>query len=194
MSLLPSRALLVVLLSLLAFTESCTSVESLFAPRRNVPIQALILDTEPFPPGTWRDDVNLYSRKGSFDRESAQFNWFGGNAVQEVYRYQSAKKALKEYNSSWLTDGYFREASNRGPWIRPAEIQYDGLVPDECRLLCGKRVVFYKCTLTARYEEYLIILDVIMDGEAMTYERLGQVLKALDERMGQLLEKTPASH
>jgi len=180
-------------LAALAFLQGCVAVESLIAPKPDFPIESVVLDTAPFPPGTWREDVPLYSRKGSFDREAAEFVWLGGSGTQTVYRYRSAEKASEALNSTWMLDGYFREGPSDGPWIRPTEIQYDGLVPDEYRLLCGKRVVFHKCTLTGRYEEYLIILDVIMDGEAMTYERLGQVLKALDERMGQLLEKTSAS-
>ncbi len=166
----------------------------ILAPHRDFAIDGLFPDVAPFPPGTIRYVSSLRSDgQGDIGARGAEYSWPGGGAVLDIYRYSSRGQAYRLFHSpASLRAEYGNPEAGYEPWAPPPEVPYKSSVATGYRLLCAKRVGPYMdavalCTLTASYEEYFVIMHARVDTKRLTYERLEEVLAALDGQMSEHL-------
>jgi len=185
------KVLLMGMLMLLwAFLAGCITTPM----PRDCKISSLVIDETAFPPGTMADRLVSPLPGGPIPRtafESAgrsfHYSRTFGIAVHNVYRYKSANRAAEEFARRIKLE--FSSGEHRGPWIKPSDLTYESPIADQFHLACGMDGNFHTCVVVAQYEEYFVLLNVHMSPEAMTFQDLERLLRAIDERMAKCLDK-----
>lgn len=156
-------------------------------PPRDCPIESLVLDEVPFPPGTIAGSILSPLPRASWESAGRTFNLRKGGAVHDVYRYRTAGRAAQEFERANQLE--FTIDSWRGPWEVPDTLTYQSPIADQYYVACGVDGSIYMCKMIAQYEEYYVLFVAHMSSDAMTFQDLERVLQAIDSRMERCLEK-----
>ncbi len=107
-------------------------------------------------------------------------------ANHSVHRHSSAdwaaKRFLREREREFVTSGH-----QYGPWEVPDALTYRSPIADQYYVACEVRTGTYSmCKMIAQYEEYYVYFKTDM---VLTFQELEGVLRAIDERMAECLDK-----
>lgn len=102
-----------------------------------------------------------------------------GGAVYNVFRFGTKGQASR----------FYARYSRLSPYSEHSGLSLASQIADEYQAGCGySKFDGYRCLLYARYEEFVISLNVTINAE-MTFEQFEKVADYLDEEMWRLLSK-----
>lgn len=157
-------------------------------PPRACPIESLVLDEAPFPPGAMAGRILSPLPRASWESAGRSINLRkGGGAIHDVYRYKTAGRAAQEFERRKRL--VFTIDRWSGPWEVPDTLTYHSPIADQYYVACGVDGGIYMCIMIAQYEEYYVLFVAHMSPDAMTFDALERVLRAIDERMARCLGK-----
>jgi hypothetical protein len=115
--------------------------------------------------------------------ESGNFAFYWGESgalyggVLNVDRYGTITKARESFESSL----YWR---NRGTYEPHPKITYESPIADEFLIGCGSSMFDngYECSLSARYQEYLVGFNSSI-SEELSESQFEQIVKDIDQQM-----------
>jgi hypothetical protein len=171
------------LASALAILSFCDLVPH--RPDRNCPIDALLLDSSPFPKGAVADEAMVPAPEGPPESALIDIGWSDGYAMHEIQRIRSARVAARRFERGEVL---FSTGPEEPPWQMPSVLDYSSPIADRYRVACRRRGGDVSvCIMIGQYEEYYVqlIVDVAPD-EVQVVE---QLLRAIDERMASCLNK-----
>lgn len=173
-------------------------------PKRDFEIEELFIDISAFPSGWEADPAGPQVDTGqaplgggpmSIQRREFFFYAEGtvkGKSVlarEKIYRMASVKVAAQEFERQMTL--WFPKGEYWTPWNRPTELVFESSIADQSHVSCAydtaPPVFIEECNFLGQYEEYLVWFSTDMSPDYMTYEDLGHVLQAIDERMVQYL-------
>lgn len=117
--------------------------------------------------------------EGAFESGFMSFRWHGGNgrSTYTVWRFRKEGEASRN----------FVRESRGGIYTENKEFFYQSSIADEFAIGCGRLQNFgYRCNMAARYQEYAINLNSVIDQE-MSIEMFNEVIIFIDEQMKQRL-------
>lgn len=196
--LLGAIALGVVLLVIVA-VRNCYILK--VPPARDCPIESLLIDESAFPAGTAHaGDILSPLARASWESAGCTFSIPTGIANHDVYRYRAAEGAAREFARRRELEFVTRDAGpdqsieslgrRSGPWETPEELSDQSPIADQYYVACGMQGRIPMCKMIARYEEYYVFFNVHQYEGEPTYAEIGAVLRAIDERMAQCLDKS----
>lgn len=195
-----------VLSTMMALVQIACSVgiggRSSFVPSPSIPAGDFILDADAFPP----DWIPFTCEPYCEPEVVSALQDFGivgvpGHVIQEVLYLGYEDAAHNEFES--FRGAYLGKADTRSPsteFLPPPEIAYSSPIADEQYLGCGVDVV-PGCRAILRYDVYLVYFyfsldkgfadgkEIEIDG-GLTIEQVGPILKAMDERVLELLDES----
>jgi hypothetical protein len=175
-----ATALLASALSILCF---CDLVPH--RPARNCPIDALLLDTTPFPEGAVADEAMVPAPEGPPESALIDIGWSDGYAMHEVHRIRSARVAARRFERGEVL---FATGAEEPPWQIASGLDYSSPIADRYRVACRRRDADVSvCIMIGQYEEYYV--QLIVDVAPDEVQVLEQLLRAIDQRMGSCLNK-----
>ena len=150
-------------------------------PERSFNALDLDLPFELFPPKATASPMHRSSSsQGAFESGFMSFRWQGGNgrSTYEVWRFRSDREASEA----------FIAVSGEGVYSENMDFFYKSSVADEFAVGCGELQNFsgYRCNLGARYQEYTVNFQSIIDQE-MSIEMFNAVVIFIDKQMEQYL-------
>ncbi|MCA9900692.1 MAG: hypothetical protein H6654_13490 [Ardenticatenaceae bacterium] len=114
--------------------------------------------------------------EGAFETGFLSYNWLDGHgrATYEVWRFRTPAEASRAFTA----------VSGEGIYLEEKDFFYRSVVADEFAVGCGRLENFpgYRCNLGARYQEYAINFQSIIDPE-MSMEMFNEVVIFIDEQM-----------
>lgn len=178
--------LIAVLMMLWTFTGGCYVFTT--PPPRVCPVESLVLDAAPFPPGAIAEPLLSPLPRASWESAGRSINLkTGGGAIHDVYRYKTAGRAAREFERRKEIE--FAVNRQRGPWEVPDKLSYHSPIANRYYIACGVQTDVYMCKMIAQYEEYYVVFVAHMNPKGMTFDTLERVLRAIDERMAKCLGK-----
>lgn len=181
--------LIILLVATLAlFLAACALLEPP-APQRSFALKELLIDQETVSPA-WeafkpfcpcKDDMCTTEcvaiQFGIYDREPPI------RASQDIYRYRSMGIAQRTFEQVYLPR--FEFLNSNGEWI------YQSPIADQSHFGCydSKGHTEPVCQWAGRYEEYIVVFRAHMLSGEMSLEGMEQVVRAIDARMAQYLDK-----
>ena len=165
-------------------------------PARDCPITRLLLNEIHMPPGAEVGRVNSPIKSGPISfgkkcyRSADTVLYLGrGHAIHRVYRSRTTARAEQQYLRKWR--GNFTTTEYEGPYEPPEGLPYRSSIADQYHLACGPDGRATRCSMAARYEEYVVVFTTHMAPfSPMTFEHLERALRAIDQRMAGCLGKT----
>ncbi len=186
------------LTAILLLVGGCLPVAAPPPTPRPFPARDLVIDSSVMPTG-WYVSSQLQQAPYKWGQEDSAFIQFdaraqyGGVAQHQVYQLFDASQAKGDF--SWRMPGEYFSSGVIGGWHAPSELPYHSPVADQFRLACAEVAVqvptgrITLCGAMAQYDEYLSIFNAHIIPGYMSYEDLGRILKAIDERMAHYLDK-----
>lgn len=110
--------------------------------------------------------------------------WDNGNGIAgyDIYRYPTIKKASMQYERIL---GHMVDDGTEDPWTRPNELTFSSSTADETFVGCGNWIG-RRCGMLARYQEYVIFFNAVMD-EKMSYSEFEKIVIYLNEQISSRL-------
>lgn len=174
-------------------------------PSRNCPITSLVIDEASFPIGAFVTDTMSPVPSGLISTSPKEsvlrtISVRQGMASQVIFRYSSVDEAVLDFQQARQREFSVRAGTKgsgpppMGPWETPEVLTYHSSIANQYYVGCGEERFIYRCKLIAVYEEYYITDDFHMDRppqtSGLTFQELGSVLRAIDEKMAGCLGKT----
>ena len=138
-----------------------------------------------FPLEEMVSDMYIHSEgAGEIERGSQTAYWNRGNSLAgyDIYRYPTIKRARMEYERRL---GQLVDDETNRPWVQSKEFTFSSATADEMFMACGDWLG-RRCGFLARYQEYVIFFDAVMDEE-MTYDDFKKIVLYLDEQISSRL-------
>lgn len=102
-----------------------------------------------------------------------------------IRRYKGTRVAHRKYRGK--VDVAFRDEEWTSPWITPVGMEFESSAT-RYRLACAHVNEIGECAYVAQYGVYVVEFYFhLYDAGIMTYDDLGSVLRAVDDRMFQAL-------
>ncbi len=167
----------------LAFACTVPFVDPMPVPDDDIPANALLLDTEPFP-SDWT--ISPCMQPCELEGSAEALRDFGragvpGNVGQHIFHFANGRDARAKFHRY--------EETTTFPATK--EITYRSPLADEQYLRCGIDVIAV-CTTGLRYGEYFVEIDFHIDldgrGEGLEMREVEPVLRAVDERVAELFD------
>lgn len=186
-------------LCIISATLVLTSCALLAIPSRRDPpvaLRELLIDESALPAGWRAGEVSSIPRGASDDHgdETLMIGFIGPSTLQGhdgayhlIYRFRNSALAAQVYKTMQNDILFFREAADSGK--HPADWQYRSPIADDWRFACE----FRGCGAIARYDEFVSVFSASMTTSSMAPAALEAALKAIDQRMAEKLNKTPAT-
>lgn len=177
-----------ILISFLFLISGCASKEDL-RPKRDCPIEQLLLDQNDYPPGTILDSIR--SPIAEKPLESAGVSAYPKDswASQMVIRYLSIDRATEEYEGSLKRIFDPREVF--GSWETPPILDLNNLSVNHHNISCGNVNSFGKrCYMIAQYEEYYVFFRADVPLKGVSYEMFRDWILKIDAEMSACLNQT----
>lgn len=155
------------------------------APERNFHVLDWEIPAHLFSDSTQISHIYISSEgMGEIERGSQSMFWDGGDGIAgyDIYRYSTIKKASVQYERILK---HMVNDRTESPWIRPNELSFHSVAADELFVTCGDWTK-KRCGMLARYQEYVIFFNTIMDDE-MTYSEFEKIAFYLDEQISSRL-------
>jgi hypothetical protein len=154
------------------------------------PIEDLLLDKDVFSEDFFRGLPSEESAPARFGIDKIGVG-FGsttktGGVSQDVYLGASTSQTVKQFADFVRSE--FSPRKGWTEWYIPDSFDYQGSVADQYRFGCYRHITsgVESCQAIGQYGPYLIRLHVNMDS-LLTYQDLGRVLPAVDEKAAQCL-------
>ncbi|HRJ75882.1 MAG TPA: hypothetical protein PLX90_07790, partial [Anaerolineales bacterium] len=151
------------------------------APQRNFHVRDWKIPVNFFPEEVKVTEMMIPSEgSGEIERGSQNAFWDNGNgaSLYSIDRYATIKRASEKYENR--LDDMVDDVTNK-VWVTPSEITFSSLTADEAFIACGTWIK-YGCGMLARYQEYVIFFNTIIDEE-MTYSDFEKIAIYLDEQI-----------
>ena len=151
---------------------------------RSFSISDLTLPASYFPPGAFVGPMAIEPPSesgGAVESGIITVYWDDGKggAVYNVFRFGTKAQASR----------FYARYSRLFPYSEHSRLSLASQIANEYQAGCGySKFGGYRCHLDARYEEFVISLNVTIDVE-MTFEQFEKVADYLDEKMWRLLSK-----
>lgn len=159
------------------------------------PIDQLVIDEAPFPPG-WRASIPDMDfpplapwSSGRRELEYIDRSYYserGGRAFLRIRRFGGSDEAVKEYTRK--VGIAFRETEWNTPWIIPAGLEFKSAVANRYQYACSiegvEGIGRPTCAYVAQYEVYVLEFYIdFYDSHVITYTDLISIYQAIDEHM-----------
>lgn len=111
--------------------------------------------------------------------------WQGGagRAIYLVYRVPTTGMATDAFSQYKQT---LRDPETDIPWQEPTSLSFHSSKAREFYVACGQWAVVRKCSLVARYEEYIVYFTATM-GSDMTLQHFEQIVSYIDKQISDRL-------
>lgn len=151
------------------------------APQRSFRVMDLDLPASLFPSGAIVNSLYpLSESEGTIENGGKAVYWDQGSgiAVYEVLRFPSARRATQIFP---FEKRAFTDRVTKGPWTKPSSLTVTGAKASEFYVVCGNWSE-YRCGMVARYEEYVIHFNAVIDSK-MTYQGFEKIVAFIDKQM-----------
>lgn len=147
---------------------------------RSFNVLDLELPSDLFPAGAIVNPIHRPSTsEGAFEKGFMSFRWRGGNgrATYTVWRFRTEEEA----------SDVFTAESGEAVYVEDQDFFHQSAIADEFAIGCGKpQYSRYRCNMAARYQEYAIHLNAIIDGD-MSTEMFNETVIFTDREIEQRL-------
>lgn len=151
-------------------------------PDRDFSVLELSIPEEYFPQGAIIPEMHYtHELEGSLEHGIMTIYWHSGDGltVYNVWRFASGWKAGYFYNYLNRMEDEFETC--------PEALRYESIFADQYVLSCGwSRFGGYRADLVARYEEFVISINSVIDEE-MSFEEFKRIITYVDEDFGKRL-------
>jgi hypothetical protein len=152
------------------------------APQRSFRVSELDLPDDLYPRGAIINSLYPLSEgEGTTENGSKTVYWnegAGGRAIYIVLRYPSARQAAGIFP---LEQKIFADKESKKPWQRPSALTFISPKADEFFLGCGYWSE-YRCGMIARYAEYIVHFNAIIDSE-MAHDDFQKIVVFIDKQI-----------
>jgi len=163
------------------FLVSCTDQEDM-RPKRDCPIEQLLLDQSDYPPGIILNDTISPVAEQPLESADRSANYNNSATFQEVVRYFSVENAIAEYDK--VQKIVFDPDEVVGLWETPSILTLDNLSADRHEIACGNVVSFGKrCYMIGQYEEYYVFFRADISNNGVTHEGFRDLVLKIDDRI-----------
>lgn len=155
------------------------------APPRSFRVLDLDLPTDLFPHGAIINSLHPLSEgEGTTDNGIKSVYWGvgAGRAIYIVSRFPSARQAAEKFP---LEKRSFSDSESKRPWQQPPALTFVSPKADEFFLGCGYWSE-YHCGMVARYAEYVVHFNAIIDSD-MTHEGFEKIVAFIDNQISNRL-------
>jgi len=176
-----------ILIGFLFLLTGCASQEDL-RPKRDCPIEQLLLDQSDYPPNTIIDSV--HSPIAEEPLESAGLSAYPMNSWtnQMVIRFFSIANAIAKYEK--VQETIFNPNEVVDSWKTPLVLGLDNLSASHYQIACGNVISFGKrCYMIGQYEEYFMFFRADVPGKGLTYEMYRDLILRIDNEMKACLNR-----
>jgi len=178
--------ILYLIIGCLLMLSGCASQEDL-RPKRDCPIEQLLLDQSDYPPDTILNDIISPVAEQPLESADRSANYHNNATFQEVVRYFSTKNALAEYGK--VQKIVFDPDEVAGIWETPPILRLDSLSADRHQIACGNVVSFgNRCFMISQYEEYYVFFRADISSKGITHELFRDLVLKIDEEMSSCLD------
>lgn len=156
------------------------------APERTFHVLDWELPASLFPYGSVVNHIYVPSEGiGAAEDGSQVIYWNQGKGIAgyQIQRFIRIEKATyqfdknKEYLSDWDTGE---------KWLPSDKLDFSSKTADAFYVACGLRSSILRCAMVARYQEYAIYFDAVIDND-MTYSEFEEILFYIDEQISNRL-------
>lgn len=177
---------------------ACLGGDSFPTPR-SFATQELLIEPALMPSGWYVSSSAqaALNKWGQHDGAFIQFDVhapYGGLAQHQLYRFFDNIQAGYEFQDrmgeEYFTSGVIVD------WHEPIQLPYRSQGAQQFRLACADYAVqvpsgrMTLCEAMAQYDEYVSIFNTHIIEGYMSYDDLGRILKAIDEKMARYLSKS----
>ncbi len=151
------------------------------APQRSFRVLDLDLPADLFPQGAIVNSLYPLSEGEGTTENGGKSVYWGkdwGRAIYIIWRYPSVRQAAEIFP---MEKKSFADSGSKRPWQRPSALTFVSPQADEFFLGCGYWSV-YRCGMVARYAEYVVHFNAIIDSE-MTYEKFEKIAAFIDNQI-----------
>jgi hypothetical protein len=151
------------------------------APKRSFKVLDLDLPDNLYPQGSIVNSLYPLSEgEGTTENGSKTVYWNGGwgRAIYIIWRYPSARQAAKMFP---LEKKGFADTGSKKPWQRPSTLTFVSRKADDFFLGCGYWSE-YHCGMVARYAEYIVHFNAIIDSE-MAHDDFQKIVVFIDNQI-----------
>lgn len=154
-------------------------------PQRAFKVLVLDIPRNFFPSDAIVNSLHALS-EGEGTRENAAktvyWNQGSGIAIYKVLRYPTIRQASKVFLDE---AGFFADPITGVSWEKPSELTFTSVKASEIYIACGNRTE-YRCGMVARYEEYVVHFNAVIDSE-MTYQNFEDIVTFIDKQISEHL-------
>lgn len=157
------------------FARECGVVDC--TPKKTFTINNVQLPTHFFPEGAIINKLHTSSESfGAVEAGTMTNYWRKGDgiAVYNISRYRNERRAEKFMDAA---------LNHREEYKQHPQLSFHSSIADEYEVGCGiSRFWGYRCDLDARYAQYVLSFNTIIDEE-MTLEKFEKIIRYLDDEM-----------
>lgn len=154
------------------------------APERDFTLEDLLIDLSDLPDGWWEEHPPAPPLEVDGEiiaSESIRVIFLASKSPREavghrIYRFRYTDTARKEYQNQ--LEIRFNDPS----LTLPEALPYQSDVAESSTFVCGEVTGGESCHFMGVYEEFLVILNVVMRG-SINYTELESILETIDHRM-----------
>jgi hypothetical protein len=157
-------------------------------PKRDCPIEELLLDQSDYPPDTILNDSRSPIAEMPLESAGGSANYRSTAISQLVARFFSVNNANTEYEKTQKR--LFDPDEVYGSWEIPPILDMNNLSANRYEIACGNVVSFgNRCFMIGQYEEYYVFFRADISSKGVTHELFRDLILRIDEEMSSCLER-----
>jgi hypothetical protein len=175
------------ILGFLVVLTGCAVKEDL-RPKRDCPIEQLLLDQSDYPPDSIFDTIDSPIADKPLESAGQSAYYQNSWTDQTVVRYFSNDNATAEYEK--VQKIIFDSDEVVGSWEIPPVLNLNNISADRFEFACGNVVSFgNRCYIIGQYEEYYVFFRADISGKGVTQEIFRDLVLRIDEEMSSCLDR-----
>lgn len=166
---------------------SCASQGNLI-PKRDCPIEQLLLDQSDYPLDTIFDAVSSPIAEKPQESASQSAYYHHSQFGEIVIRYSSTDRANEVFMKH--KESIFHPSEVYGSWNIPPILSLNNLSTDVHEIACGNVRNFGKrCVMVGQYHEYFVLFSADLSSPEITHELVRGLVLKIDEKMSSCLDR-----
>ncbi len=159
----------------------CSGKEDL-RPKRDCPIEQLLLDQSAYPSGTILNEIISPVADKPLESADQSADYQDSGLFQIVIRYFSTENATAEYDDR--KKSIFAPDEVVGVWETPPILDLNNLSADRHQIACGNVISFgRRCYLISQYEEYYVFFRADISKNGITHELFRDLARKIDDEI-----------
>lgn len=156
-------------------------------PKRDCPIEELLLSQSDYPPETIFNNINSPVAEMPLESASISTNYNSNATFQEVARHFATKNAISEFEK--VEKIVFNSNKVVGSWEIPSKLELIDLSADIYKIACGNVVSFgNRCYMVGQYEEYYVFFRADISSQGIDHELFRDLVLKIDEEMSSCID------